>query len=209
MEKTLEAKVIVIDDDDDVRDSIQLLIESVGLNVETFSSAKDFLTDFNPKQTGCLIVDVRMPIISGLELQRKLNQQSIHPPIIIMSGHGDVPMAVRAMKEGAFEFLEKPFNPQSLLETVNQAILKDEEQRFSLKLKQQIRECYQSLTEKEKQVFKLICNGVLNKQIASQLNISQSTVEARRSKVMEKMQAENLSDLIRFYLELDLDELQK
>ena len=209
MEKTLEAKVIVIDDDDDVRDSIQLLIESVGLNVETFSSAKDFLTDFNPKQTGCLIVDVRMPIISGLELQRKLNQQSIHPPIIIMSGHGDVPMAVRAMKEGAFEFLEKPFNPQSLLETVNQAILKDEEQRFSLKLKQQIRECYQSLTEKEKQVFKLICNGVLNKQIASQLNISQSTVEARRSKVMEKMQAENLSGLIRFYLELDLDELQK
>ena len=209
MEKPLEAKVIVIDDDDDVRDSIQLLIESVGLNVETFSSAKDFLTDFNPKQTGCLIVDVRMPIISGLELQRKLNQQSIHPPIIIMSGHGDVPMAVRAMKEGAFEFLEKPFNPQSLLETVNQAILKDEEQRFSLKLKQQIRECYQSLTEKEKQVFKLICNGVLNKQIASQLNISQSTVEARRSKVMEKMQAENLSGLIRFYLELDLDELQK
>jgi FixJ family two-component response regulator len=197
---TLNPVVVVIDDDCDVRNSVALLLESVSISVQTFEGAQPYLDAFNPDQPGCLIVDIRMPMISGLDLQHRLSQKPVHPPIIFMTGHGDVPMAVRAMKEGALEFIEKPFNPQDLLDSVNKAIALDQEKRLKQGQRLTTLELFSLLTDKEKQVFYAICDGRLNKQIASDLCISQSTVEVRRAKVMEKMKADSLSDLIRLSL---------
>lgn len=194
--------VFIVDDDADVRLSLKMLIESVGLAAETFESAQVYLDSFDPSRPGCLILDVRMKGMSGLTLQEHLSKKPLCPPIIIITGHGDVPMAVRAVKAGASEFLEKPFNEQHLLDSIHIAIEQDAEQRGKALRLAEIQTRVDRLTDREKEVMELIVAGKLNKNIASDLNISQSTVEAHRSKVMDKMEARTLSDLMRMIISL-------
>ena len=196
--------VSVIDDDDDVRKALQLLLQSVGLNVNTFSSAQEYLDQFDVKQPGCLIVDVRMPGMSGLELQQQLSQEKIHPPIIIVTGHGDIAMAVKAVQAGAVDFIEKPFNNQNMLDVVHRAIEVDSQNRGVASTQIEVEEKYQSLTPREKEVMKKVVEGLRNKVIALELNVTQSTVEAHRAKVMEKMKADSLSNLMRMAIALEI-----
>ena len=196
--------VYIVDDDAVVRDALKLLMESVGLQVATFASAQEYLDQFDADQAGCLIVDVRMPGISGLDLQARLAAERIHPPVIIITGHGDVPMAVRAVQAGAVDFLEKPFNNQAMLDSVHHAIEMDAKRRGESSRLQEIEERYDSLTPREKEVLQLVIEGKRNKNIAFDLDISQSTVEVHRSRVMEKMQARTLSDLMRMTMAMDL-----
>ncbi len=194
--------VFIVDDEEAIRDSLTMLIESVGLVAETYDSAQAYLENFDPSRPGCLILDVRMKGMSGLTLQEQLNKEPIHPPIIIITGHGDVQMAVKAVKAGASEFLEKPFNEQQLLDSIHIAIEQDAEQRGKVSKLAEIQARVDRLTEREKEVMELIVSGMLNKNIAHELNISQSTVEAHRSKVMDKMEARTLSDLMRMIISL-------
>lgn len=196
--------VFIVDDDQQVRSALQLLMESVGLKVETYTSAQEYLDHFDSSRTGCLIIDVRMPGISGLDLQARLAAEKIHPPIIIITGHGDVPMAVRAVQTGAIDFIEKPFNNQSMLDSVHHAIELDARQRGESSRLQEIEANYHTLTPREKEVLQQVIEGKRNKIIAAELNISQSTVEAHRSRVMDKMHAATLSDLMRMALSLKL-----
>lgn len=196
--------VFIVDDDEQVRNALTLLMESVGLNTESFTSAQEYLDQFDVDKPGCLILDVRMPGISGLDLQARLAAERIHPAIIIITGHGDVPMAVRAVTAGAVDFIEKPFNNQSMLDTVHKAIEQDAKHRGESSLVQDIEVHYNDLTPREKEVLQFVIEGNRNKVIAANMNISQSTVEAHRSKVMEKMDAETLSDLMRMALTLKL-----
>ena len=191
-----EITVYIVDDDEEVRDSLKLLIESVGLETETFDSAEAYLKSFEPSRAGCLILDVRMRGMSGLSLQEHLSREAIHPPIIIITGHGDVQMAVKAVKAGASEFLEKPFNEQLLLDSIHIAIERDAEQRGKASKLAEIQQKVDSLTDREKEVMELVVTGMQNKNIASELYITQSTVEAHRAKVMEKMEARTLSALM-------------
>jgi two-component system response regulator FixJ len=195
--------VFVIDDDQEVREALQLLMESVGLKVEVYDSAQGFLDAFDPEKPGCIVLDVRMPGMSGLELQSKLSEKPICPPIIIITGHGDVPMAVRAVQAGAVDFLEKPFNDQALLDSVHRAIEKDSRQRGEASHIADIQCRYDRLTPREKEVLDFVISGSRNKIIAAELGVSQSTVEAHRAKVMEKMEADTLSDLMRMMLTLE------
>ena len=194
--------VFIVDDDEEVRYSLKLLIESVGLETETFDSAETYLKSFDPSRAGCLILDVRMKGMSGLSLQEHLSKESLHPPIIIITGHGDIQMAVKAVKAGASEFLEKPFNEQLLLDSIHVAIEKDAEQRGRASKLAEIQQKVNSLTEREKEVMELVVTGMQNKNIASELHITQSTVEAHRAKVMEKMEARTLSALMRMIISL-------
>lgn len=196
--------VFIVDDDEQVRNALTLLMESVGLNTESFTSAQEYLDQFDVDKPGCLILDVRMPGISGLDLQARLAAERIHPAIIIITGHGDVPMAVRAVTAGAVDFIEKPFNNQSMLDTVHKAIEQDAKHRGESSLVQDIEVHYNDLTPREKEVLQFVIEGNRNKVIAANMNISQSTVEAHRAKVMEKMDAETLSDLMRMALTLKL-----
>jgi len=198
------ATVFIVDDDEVVRDALKLLMESVGLEVATFASAQEYLDQFDCEQHGCLVTDVRMPGISGLDLQARLTAEKIHPPVIIITGHGDVPMAVRAVQAGAVDFLEKPFNNQAMLDSVHRAIEVDATQRGESSRLQEIEARYDTLTPREKEVMLLVIEGSRNKNIAYDLDISQSTVEVHRSRVMEKMQAKTLSDLMRMSLAMDL-----
>ncbi len=197
-----QVTVFIVDDEEAIRDSLTMLIQSVGLVAETYDSAQTYLENFDPSRPGCLILDVRMKGMSGLSLQDELNKKPLHPPIIIITGHGDVQMAVRAVKAGASEFLEKPFNEQQLLDSIHIAIEQDAEQRGKVSKLAEIQARVDRLTEREKEVMELIVSGMLNKNIAYELNISQSTVEAHRSKVMEKMEARTLSDLMRMIISL-------
>ncbi len=197
------ARVFIVDDDQEVRDAMQLLMESVGLPVSTFESAQAYLQQFEPKQAGCLVLDVRMPGMSGLDLQARLASEQLHPPIIIITGHGDVPMAVRAVQAGALDFIEKPFNDQVLLDSVHRAIEQDAEQRGQASILADIRARWERLTPRECEVLELVIDGKRNKVIAFELDVSQSTVEAHRAKVMEKMEADTLSDLMRMMLSLE------
>ncbi len=199
-----EATVFVIDDDQDVREALQLLMESVGRPVRLYASASEFLDGFDPNRAGCILLDVRMPGMSGLDLQARLAAERLHPPIIVITGHGDVPMAVRAMQAGALEFLEKPFNDQVLLDSVHRALEKDAQQRGEASRLAELRARYQRLTEREKEVLGLVADGKMNKVIAADLHVSQSTVEAHRAKVMEKMEARSLSDLMRMVIAMEL-----
>jgi two-component system response regulator FixJ len=199
-----ESTVFIVDDDHEVRNAIQLLMESVGLRVETFASAQEYLDQFNPDDHGCLILDVRMAGMSGLELQARLAAEQSHPSIVIITGHGDVPMAVRAIQGGAVDFLEKPFNDQALLDSVHRAIEKDLSQRGEALKLADIRARLERLTPREREVLELVIAGQRNKVIAIDLGVSQSTVEAHRAKVMEKMEAATLSDLMRMMLILEL-----
>jgi FixJ family two-component response regulator len=201
-----QARVFIVDDDEQVRSALTLLMESVGLQAYSFSSAQEYLDQFNPELPGCLILDVRMPGMSGLDLQARLVAEKVHPPIIIITGHGDVPMAVRAVRAGAIDFIEKPFNNQVMLDCVHRAIETDAVQRGETSRMQDIEEHYNELTPREKEVLQCVVDGKRNKIIAAELNISQSTVEAHRSKVMDKMQAESLSDLLRMAILLKLTE---
>ena len=189
--------IFIIDDEKSVRDSIKLLMESIGLNAQVFASAQEYLDQFDADAPGCLITDIRMPMMSGLDLQQKLSEKALHPPIIMITGHGDVPMAVSAIQQGAIDFVEKPFNNQKLLDLVYKALEIDAKRRGENTKLDDIQQKYQYLTDKEKQVFELVIKGHLNKQIAQELFVTQSAIEARRAKIMEKMQANNLSDLMR------------
>ena len=195
--------VFIVDDDQEVRQALALLMESVGLQVATFASGNDFLQQFDPGQPGCLVLDVRMPGMSGLELQARLAAEIIHPPVIIITGHGDVPMAVRAVQAGALDFIEKPFNDQALLDSVHRALDLDARQRGRASKLAEIRARLETLTPREQEVMKMVVAGKRNKVIAFELSVSQSTVEAHRARVMEKMQAASLSDLMRMVLSVE------
>jgi FixJ family two-component response regulator len=195
--KEQEPIVFIIDDDRQVRDGLHSLIRSVGLRAESFASAQDFLEAKRPDAPVCLILDVRMPGLSGLDLQLKLSDGDLRIPIIFITGHGDIPMSVRAMKEGAHEFLTKPIRSQDLLDAVQKAIASDHGQRKERAELKEIRARFQSLTPREKEVLDLVVAGLLNKQIADQLGTSELTVKTHRAHVMEKTGADSLAHLVR------------
>jgi FixJ family two-component response regulator len=195
--------VVVVDDDEAVCSSLRLLMKSVGLAVETHESAADFLAAYNPTAPGCLVLDVRMPGMSGLELQEQLNLKGAIIPVIFVTGHGDVPMAVEAMQHGAFDFLQKPFRDQDLLDRIQRALASDRDNRAQLTQKDQIRARLESLTPREREVLQLMTRGRPNKLMAADLGLSQRTIEIHRARVMEKMNAASLAQLVRMTLELD------
>jgi len=196
MTKT-QAMVFVIDDDTAIREALQSLLRSVGLRVATFASAREFLTSQRPDAPACLVLDVRLPGLSGLDLQRELAAVEIDLPIIFITGHGDIPMTVQAMKAGAVEFLTKPFRDQDLLDAVAQALERDRAARAQREGLAELRERYGQLTPREREVMGLVVSGLLNKQIAAELGISEITIKVHRGQVMQKMGAESVADLVR------------
>jgi FixJ family two-component response regulator len=192
-----EAMVFVIDDDASVRKALANLLRSVGLGVEAFGTAQDFLAGDRPDVPGCLVLDVRLPGLSGLDLQRQLLQAQIQMPIIFITGHGDIQMSVEAMKAGAVEFLTKPFREQALLDAVQHALERDRAAHARRAALAQLRHQYQSLTPREREIMALVIRGLLNKQIAGELGTTEATVKVHRAKMMHKMQADSLADLIR------------
>jgi len=188
--------ISVVDDDAAARSSLRLLLKSLGLAATAYDSAASFLASYDPQQPGCLLLDIRMPGMSGLELQEELNQRGTLSPIIFITGHGDVAMAVEAMQRGAFDFLQKPFRDQELLDRVQRAIAKDRSLRDQLRGHESIRQRLESLTAREQDVLGLVTGGAPNKIIAHKLGISQRTVEIHRARVMEKMCADSLAHLV-------------
>ncbi|HUA58897.1 MAG TPA: response regulator transcription factor [Verrucomicrobiae bacterium] len=189
--------VFVIDDDVSVRESLRNLLRSVGLAVQMFGSAQEFLASKRPDAPGCLVLDVRLPGESGLDLQRGLADAEMEIPIVFITGHGDIQMSVRAMKSGAVEFLTKPFRDQDLLDAVQQAIQRDRSGRRQRAEMAEVRGRFESMTAREQDVMRFVACGLLNKQIAGELQLTQATVKMYRGRVMEKMRAETLADLIR------------
>jgi FixJ family two-component response regulator len=191
--------VFVVDDDASVRDAVRKLLASVGLRVETFGSAHEFLNHKRPETPACLVLDVRLPDLGGLEFQRALAEANVHIPIIFITGHADVPMTVRAMKAGAVEFLTKPFRGQELLAAIQEAIAKDRVAWSERAQMKDLRASYDSLTVREKEVLRLVVSGLLNKQIGAELGTSELTIKTHRGHVMQKMGAESLADLVRMF----------
>jgi len=189
--------VSVVDDDVSIREAVRNLLRSVGLRVETYGTAQEFLTSEHPNVPNCLVLDVRLPGLSGLDLQRQLVDAKFQLPIIFITGHGDIQMSVRAMKAGAVEFLAKPFRDQDLLDAVQQAIESDRGGRQHRREMKTLQGRYDSLTSREQEVMILVVQGLANKQIADELNISEPTVKLHRGRVMDKMAADSLADLIR------------
>jgi FixJ family two-component response regulator len=195
--KTGEPIVFVVDDDPSVRETLADLIASVGLSVSAFKSAREFLDSRRPDAPACLVLDVRLPGLSGLDLQRELLGTQAQIPIIFITGHGDIPMSVRAMKQGAIEFLPKPFRDQDLLDAVQHAIEIDRLARQERTVVTELRRRYESLTKREREVMKLIVSGLLNKQIAARLGTSETTVKMHRGQIMHKMNAQSAVQLAR------------
>ena len=195
--------VFIVDDDEGVRSSLRLLLKSVGLVPSALASAREFLDKYDPAQPGCLVLDVRMPEMSGLELQEQLNLKGAVLPVIFITGHGDVPMAVEAMQAGAFDFLQKPFRDQDLIDRIQRALDKDRTNRAALDERTLIRERLQSLTPREREVLAMVTSGKANKIMASDLGVSQRTIEIHRARVMEKMSAASLAQLVRMVMDLD------
>jgi FixJ family two-component response regulator len=191
------AVVYVIDDDPSMRAALEDLLNSVGLKVRLFASPQEFLESERPDAAGCLVLDVRLPGMSGLTFQKELAKVGVALPIIFITGHGDIPMSVRAMKAGAIEFLAKPFNDQEMLDAIHAAIERDRERRREGRLVAELRDRYAFLTERERQIMMLVVIGQANKQIAAQLNLSEMTVKVHRGQVMRKMQARSLPELVR------------
>lgn len=197
------ATVFIIDDNVAVRDAIRWLVEQVGLKAKTYTSGQEFLSSFHPDMRGCVVLDIRMPGLSGLELQEKLFQGNIHLPVIIVTGHGDVPITVRAMKAGAFEFLQKPFNDQALLDAIHAALEKYAVLWEQEDLRKKACQSLASLTSREREVLELLRKGKPNKLIAYELNLSVRTVEGHRANITEKMGAKSLGQLIELLLKSD------
>jgi RNA polymerase sigma factor (sigma-70 family) len=196
--------VFVVDDDASVRSSLKFLLSTVGLQAETFDSADSFLHKTHVDVPSCLVLDVRLPGLSGLDFQRELATRNICIPIVFLTGHGDIPMSVRAMKAGAVEFLTKPFRDQDLLDAVHVALDRDRARREQETELTDIRRRFDSLTSREQEVVSMVVSGMLNKQIAAELGTAESTVKVQRSRAMEKMQAESLAHLIKMIQKLQL-----
>lgn len=194
--------VFVIDDDAALRKSLRWLLESIGLRVQTFASAGEFLSAYDPEQSGCIVLDVRMPGMSGLELQERLREQGCELPILVMTAFGDVPMAVRAMKAGAVHFFEKPVSDQVLLDHVQSALADDRRRQREQALHRNAAERYARLTSREAEVIELVVQGLSSREIGQHLGVSFKTVEAHRAKIMKKMEADSVPHLIRLYLDL-------
>lgn len=194
--------VMVVDDDSGVRNAMRSLLKSVGLNSTLYSSAQEFLGAYDPQQPGCLLLDIRMPGMSGMDLQQELNLRGAVVPVIFMSGHADIPMAVEAMQHGAFDFLQKPFRDQDLLDRIQRAIAKDGERRLALGERSRIKSRLDSLTDREREVLDLLTTGKQNKQIAQELGVSPRTIEIHRARVMEKMNAQSVAELVRMMLDM-------
>ena len=199
-----ESIVFVVDDDPSVRSAIKRLIGSMGLQVELFGSAQEFLASKLPNVPSCLILDIRLPGISGLNLQRQLAEANIQIPIIFITAHGDIPMTVRAMKAGAAEFLTKPFRDQDLLDAIHLALEKDRGRRQQETELTALRERFESLSPREREVVAMVVSGMLNKQIAAQIGTAENTVKIHRSRAMEKMQANSLADLVKIIQRLQV-----
>ena len=189
--------VFVVDDDPSVRSSLKFLLSTVGLRVESFVSADTFLQKNPPDAPSCLVLDVRLPGLSGLDFQRELAARSIRIPIVFVTGHGDIPMSVRAMKAGAVEFLTKPFRDQDLLDAIRIALERDRARREQEKEATELQQRFGSLTPREREVIFMVVSGMLNKQIAGQLGTAENTVKVQRSRAMEKLNAQSLADLVR------------
>jgi FixJ family two-component response regulator len=201
--RTDEPVVFVVDDDRAARESLTWLIGSVQLRVQEFASAAEFLAAYTPGQAGCVVADVRMPGLSGLDLQAELRRRGIEIPMIVVTGHGDVPMAVRAMKAGALDFIEKPFNDQVLIDLVQKAVEKSLAVRLGDAEKRDLKARLDQLTPRERQVLDMVAAGESNKTIAQALGISEKTVEAHRAHVMEKMRANSFAELMKLVIALD------
>lgn len=197
-----EATVFVVDDDPAIRKSLRWLIESVGLKVQTHELASEFLESYSPDHPGCLVLDVRIPGMSGLELQEKLRERGYDIPVIIVSGYGDVPMAVRAMKAGAVDFLEKPVSDQVLLDYIQKGIERDIKNKANREQNKELVERKATLTRRENEVMKYVVSGFSSREIAEKLNVSFKTVEAHRAKIMKKMQAKSVPKLIQMELQI-------
>lgn len=196
--------VFVVDDDPSVRRSIKRLIGSVGLQVELFGSAQEFLLSKRPDAPSCLVLDIRLPGISGLDFQHELAEANIHIPIIFITAHGDIPMTVRAMKSGAVEFLTKPFREQDLLDAIHSALERDRGRRQQEAGLAALRERFELLSPREREVVAMVVSGMLNKQIAAQIGTAENTVKVHRSRAMEKMQANSLADLVKMIQRLQV-----
>jgi FixJ family two-component response regulator len=192
-----EPIVFIVDDDPSVRRSTERLLRSAGLKVQSFTSAREFLEDAKFEGPACLVLDVRMPGLSGMDLQRELTQAGIHIPIIFITAHGDIPMSVRAMKAGAVEFLTKPFRSRNLLEAVRTAIERDRSAHKERSETGELRQRYEQLTPREREVMALVAAGLLNKQVAGELATTERTIKFHRAHIMQKMRAESLADLVR------------
>jgi FixJ family two-component response regulator len=203
--KPVVPTIYVVDDDDSMRQAITLLLQTVGYHPVPFARPSEFLAKFDAQLHGCLVLDIRMPEMSGLEIQQHLNRSGVMLPVIFISGHGDIPMAVQAMKDGAFDFLTKPFRDQDLLDRINGALKQDAENRAVVERHADLRARAESLTTREREVFELIVEGKANKVVAIDLGLSERTVEIHRANVMEKMGARSVAHLVRMHLILHGD----